>query len=69
MKQRGDRETGDRGDSLGECEGGWAAKSFGWYDWEMMGILPKPAKQSVMFSLTTGDCQQGGAAGKPECLK
>lgn len=22
MKQRGDRETGDRGDSLGGCEGG-----------------------------------------------
>ncbi len=27
----------------------------------MMGILPRPAKQSVMFSLTSGDCQRGGA--------
>lgn len=63
MKQGEDREAGDRGDSLGESERGWAGSRFGWYDWEMMGILPGPAKQSVMFSLTTGDCQRGGTAG------
>lgn len=56
------RDGGQRG-QFGWVRRGWATRSFGLYDWEMMGILPKPAKQSVMFSLTTGDCQQGGAAG------
>lgn len=62
----------ERGRHYGERQRGqfgserWrqAGSRFGWDDWEMMGILPGLAKLSVMFSLITGDCQQGGATGR-----
>lgn len=44
------RSRGRRGD-VGERPG-WAGGRFGWYDWD-------PAKQAVMFSLTTGASEQG----------
>lgn len=59
------RERQSGGEQRGQF--GWESRGrasswFGWYDWEMIGILPGWGKQSVMLSLTTGDCQRGGAA-------
>lgn len=63
MRQRGRQRGGMEGTVWGTFPKGWAGSTFGWYYCEVMGIFPGPAKQSVMFSLTAGDCQQSGAAG------